>query len=129
MKQGCETFNGGWVTHSNDRLMQMQHQLFHPHHGVLLLEMLSGFFPIGWKKADLHKLYGIRMEEVPFSLDQAFALHLWNHVGSATDYPKELYNYNWLTKSRSVVAQALRRLLPQGFSEEHMNETLCLDLP
>ena len=129
MKQGCERFNGGWVTHSVETLMNMQHRQFRPHHGVLLLEKLRGFYPIGWEDADLHKLYDIKMEDVPFSLDQAFAIHLWNHVGSTTDYPKKLYDYSWLTKSPSVAAHALRRLLPRGFSEEHMNETFCLDLP
>ena len=69
MKQGCKNFNGGWVTHSVETLMHMQHQRFHPHRGVLLLEMKHGFYPIGWEDADLHKMYDIKMEEVPFRLN------------------------------------------------------------
>ena len=129
MKQSCERFDGGWVSHSNVILMGMQQQGFKPHHGVLLLEMKHGFYPFGWSTSDFHKTYDTNMDNVPFKLTQAFALHLWNHVGSLTDFPKKLYDYSWLTKSPSVAARALRRLLPQGFSEEHMNESLCSDLP
>lgn len=129
MRDACRSYNGAWARHSIETLMHMQHQGFRPHHGVVLLEQKQGFYPIGWEDPELHKLYDVKMESVPFKLDQAYAIHLWNHVGSSTNYPKKLYDYTWLSQSPSIAARALRRLLPQGFSEKYMDETICLDLP
>ena len=124
MKHACQNFNGGWRTHSVLTLRNMYSHEWKHYNDAVLLNRRGGFFTFGW--TELHELYEVDMEKLPFNVSEAYAIHLYNHI--AGKYLKRFLDYTWISENPSAAAHAVRRVLPEGFSKEHLDENRCMDL-
>ena len=124
MKHACQNFNGGWTTHSVATLRGMYSREWKNYNDAVLLQRRVGFYTFAWN--ELHELYEVNMEKLPFNVSEAYGIHLYNHISAK--YLKRFLDYTWISENPSAAAHAVRRVLPEGFSKEHLDEDRCIDL-
>ena len=124
MKKACQNFNGGWTSHSVQTLRNMYKHDWKKYNGGMILKRRVGFVTFDW--SEIRELYEVNIKKLSFDVSQAYSIHLYNHI--AAKYLKKLSNYTWISENPSAVAHAIRRVLPEGFSKEHLDENRCIDL-
>lgn len=126
--KACNSFDGSWTKHSTISLSNVVNGTSEDSN-LLVLNYSSGFFPFSWKKKHFHQLCDMDSSQVPFSLTQVYALHLFGSKFSE-QIAERFSDLEWITKTPSVLAAYIRTVInPDVLEPSHLDETLCVDLP
>ena len=126
--QACANFDGSWTKHSTLSLSNLV-KMNTTNYNLKILNYTSGFFPFSWKERHFHQLFDTNASLIEFSPTQVYSLHLY---GSKfyEEIAERFNNLTWIMESPSIVAKHLRTVINSQFlNSQHLNESLCVDLP
>ena len=127
--RSCQKFNGGWITHSVGTMSGLIKEVDMEKEGLLVLPARGGFYPMCWTTEGLHQLYSEDLDNISlYNKTEIYAVHLFGNKAVATIFPRTLNNMDWIHNNKSLVAIAVRKALPSGFSQHHFNTTECASL-
>ena len=120
---GCQRYDGAWSTHSVLTLNWIVDHELGKFHDVTVLPFEHGFFQFGWNYNDLRKLFELDMDSIKFNISDVYSLHYSNHV--IAQFRKYFRDKNWLFKSSTAGATAIRMSLPADFNATDLDEKVC----
>ena len=122
----CRNFDGSWHKHSSTTLKKIVEEESSLFEGLKVLDHANSFCPFNGTSVGLKVLFSKDIKSISgFKLSDVYGIHLFNSVSSKRNYLKLLDNYEWISKSESIVANAVRLSLPSTFNEEQFNGKYC----